>query len=260
MTSTVLWTFRLDRHDEPDNPPPQDPPGQDPPDDPEEPPQDPPEDEPPEDPDGDPDKPATDDKDKKGEPGEVDWEARAKAAEAETAKWKGLSRKHEKTAKDNAGAAKKLGEIEDAQKTETERLAAAKEAAEKRATAATERAVRAEVKALSTEFVDPSDAESAITAADFIGEDGEIDTEAIKARLVEILDAKPHWRKPPPEAKPTKPPKPKPDPGQGARGDVKPTSFKDASAEEYAAELGKYRLRPRTGPVPTRDPHRRAPA
>lgn len=42
---------------------------------------------------------------------------------AEAAKWKALARKHEQTAKTNQTAAQRLAEIEDAQKTEQQRLA-----------------------------------------------------------------------------------------------------------------------------------------
>ncbi len=51
----------------------------------------------------------------------------------EVAKWKALARKHEAQAKANAAAAKRLAEIEDANKTETQKLADAKAAADKAA-------------------------------------------------------------------------------------------------------------------------------
>lgn len=41
---------------------------------------------------------------------------------ADVDKWKALARKHEQTAKSNSDAAKRLAEIEDSQKTETQRL------------------------------------------------------------------------------------------------------------------------------------------
>lgn len=47
---------------------------------------------------------------------EPDWKAEAE-------KWKGLARKHEGSAKSNSEAAKKLAEIEQASKSEAERLA-----------------------------------------------------------------------------------------------------------------------------------------
>lgn len=42
--------------------------------------------------------------------------------QADVEKWKTLARKHERSAKDNSAAAKKLAEIEDANKSETQRL------------------------------------------------------------------------------------------------------------------------------------------
>lgn len=51
-----------------------------------------------------------------GTPGEPDWKTEAE-------KWKGLSRKHEQQAKANADAAKRLAEIEEAQKSEAQKAA-----------------------------------------------------------------------------------------------------------------------------------------
>jgi hypothetical protein len=65
------------------------------------------------------------------------------AAEAE--KWKALSRKHEAQAKKNAAAAKRLSEMEEASKTDFERLQGAAEAATKRAAEAESRALKYEV-------------------------------------------------------------------------------------------------------------------
>lgn len=53
-------------------------------------------------------------------------------ADADVAKWKALARKHETAAKANADAAKRLAEIEDAQKSEQERANERAQAAEKR--------------------------------------------------------------------------------------------------------------------------------
>lgn len=69
---------------------------------------------------------------------DVDWEARAKKAEADRDKYKGLSRKHEERAKANADKAKRYDDAELAKKSDTERLEherdeARKEAAEQKA-------------------------------------------------------------------------------------------------------------------------------
>lgn len=213
------WSFDLTRFDEPDPP-------ADPVDPPADPPADPPVD-PPADPPADPDK------------------GKAKDPEAEIAKWKAMARKHEATAKANSEAAKKLADIEEAQKTEAQKLVDKAEAAEQRAAAAIERAVKAEVKALAAnDFADVTDAEAAIKASDYVDSNGEIDVDAIKAKLAELLEAKPHWKKP---TTPAAPPKPKPDPSQGARGgEPKPTNFKDADKADFEKELESYGLKARS--------------
>lgn len=209
------WVFDLARFDEPADPPadppapPADPPA--PQDDPPAPPADPP----------DPDT----------------------GKDADIAKWKALARKHEDRATANAAKAKKFDEIEDANKTEAEKLTAAKEAAEAKADAAISRAVKAEIKALaSNDFADATDAESAIDPKQFVDDNGEIDTEGIKARLAEILETKPHWRKTTSAPAPT----PRPDPGQGPRPTPIATNFKDADKATFAAELAKYGVRPKS--------------
>ncbi len=64
---------------------------------------------------------------------------------AEVEKWKSLSRKNEDRAKANSGAAKRLEEIENASKSETERLNARADAAEKAAAEHQATAMRLEV-------------------------------------------------------------------------------------------------------------------
>jgi hypothetical protein len=51
-----------------------------------------------------------------------DLQTQLSKALAEAEKWKGLSRKHERTAKDNKSAADELAQLKDSQKTEQERL------------------------------------------------------------------------------------------------------------------------------------------
>jgi len=65
----------------------------------------------------------------------------------EVAKWKALARKHEQQAKANADAAKKLAQIEDANKSEAERAAQRLAEAEQRAKAAELKALRLQVAA-----------------------------------------------------------------------------------------------------------------
>lgn len=213
FTTTVRPWFLLVRHDEPE-----------------------PEPEPAPEPQEEP--PATgDDSEDKGKPPEKDWKAEAD-------KWKALARKHEGAAKNNKSAADKLASLEAEQQTEAEKLAAAKDAAEARAAAALTRAVAAEIKVLAADFADPTDAEAAVNASDFIDDKGDIDVDGIKARLNDLLEAKPHWRKAP--AEPPKPKAPKPDPGQGARGKPAEVDYRNASKEDFTAALAEYRLTPRT--------------
>lgn len=83
---------------------------------------------PPEDKPTDDDKPDVPDDDKPTDD-EPDWSV-------EGPKWKAMSRKHEAQAKSNADAAKRLKEIEDANKSETQKLADEKAASDKVAASA----------------------------------------------------------------------------------------------------------------------------
>jgi hypothetical protein len=60
--------------------------------------------------------------DKGTDTGPVDWEQRAKQAEADRDKWRTLSRNHEGRAKTNADAAAELAQLKDSQKSEQQRL------------------------------------------------------------------------------------------------------------------------------------------
>lgn len=75
----------------------------------------------------------------------TDGEATGGDLQAEVDKWKAMARKHEGQAKQNAAAAKRLAELEDASKSDVERATAAATAAEKRAEAAELKASRYEV-------------------------------------------------------------------------------------------------------------------
>lgn len=67
--------------------------------------------------------------------------------EAEAAKWRELARKHETRAKANADAAKRVKEMEDAEKSELTRAQEAAQSAAERAVAAEAKALRYEVAA-----------------------------------------------------------------------------------------------------------------
>jgi hypothetical protein len=103
--------------------------------------------------------------DPKPETGEKDWQAEAE-------KYKALSRKNEAQAKSNADAARRLTEIEEAQKTAEQKAAERLAAAEARASEMEARALRAEVVAEKqvpanlAKFVTGSNREELAAAAD----------------------------------------------------------------------------------------------
>jgi hypothetical protein len=80
------------------------------------------------------DQPANDQPSEEPDTGEQ--EQQSKDWEAEVAKWKAMSRRHEATAKANAEAARKYAEFEESQKSEQQRIADRLAAAEQRAVAA----------------------------------------------------------------------------------------------------------------------------
>ncbi|MFB7647134.1 hypothetical protein ACFC0S_16780 [Streptomyces sp. NPDC056084] len=110
--------------------------------------------------------------------------------------------------------AKKAQELEDAQKSEQERLTEQLTAAQKREAQALRTAVASKVEALaSKEFADPEDAAGALDLTAYVDEDGGIDTDAIRADLADLLKRKPHW------ARPDEGPRaPRPDRAQGSSG------------------------------------------
>lgn len=97
------------------------------------------------DPDPDPDPKPDPDPDPEPDPSDKDPDYKAEAE-----KWKNLSRKHEKQAKANADAAKKLSELEEKDKTEQQKLA-------DKATLEAKRADEAELKALRYEVAQDKD-------------------------------------------------------------------------------------------------------
>ena len=155
---------------------------------------------------------------------------------AELEKWKSLARKHETRSKENADKATKFDELEASQKTETEKLAQRVEEAEKRAVQLRDRAVKAEVKALAADFADPSDAALFLDLTKYAGE-GDIDTDAIKTDLADLLKTKPHLAK----AR-----TPVPDLHQGARGSGDPANLRNADKVTLAAEAAKYGIKLRS--------------
>jgi hypothetical protein len=111
--------------------------------------------------------------------------------------------------------AQKAQELEDAKKTEQERLTEQLTAVEQRMQSFRQRAVRSEVKALAaSEFADPEDAHAFLDLNSYVDDDGDVDTAAIQQDLKELLKRKPHLAKP----ADTSPRAPKADRTQGSSG------------------------------------------
>ncbi|MFJ5785330.1 hypothetical protein [Streptomyces hydrogenans] len=124
--------------------------------------------------------------------------------------------------------AAKAKELEDAQKTEAERLAEQLTAERERATSATRAAVAAKVEALAAKtFADPTDAVGALNPTDYVDGSGAIDTDRITADLADLLQRKPHWAK-----TPEGPRRPAPDLTQGSSGNGNRTP--NSPAQEFA--------------------------
>ncbi|SDL27835.1 hypothetical protein [Streptomyces indicus] len=111
--------------------------------------------------------------------------------------------------------ARKAKELEEAQKSEQERLAEQLTASTERIQALQQRAVRSEVKALAAaEFADPEDAHAFLDLSAYVDDEGDVDTAAIKQDLTDLLKRKPHLGKP----ADTSPRPPRPDRSQGSSG------------------------------------------
>ncbi|PRY56447.1 hypothetical protein [Glycomyces artemisiae] len=205
--------------------------------------------------DGDEDQPATDPNpaddtddqhDDDGDKPSDDAPADDQPAKGKEIDWKKRSREWERRAKENKEKADKFDAVEAEKKTEAERLTDQAAAAEARAAKAMTRAVNAEIAALAAEsFADPTDAVAALNAAEFIDGD-DIDTDAIRDQLADLLERKPHWAKSKEPAAAPAPPKPRPDPGQGPRGGDNKVDYRNATREDFNGEMAKYGLRTRS--------------
>lgn len=120
--------------------------------------------------------------------------------------WKAESRKHEKRSKESYAEAQKLRaeleEIKTASQSETEkaidkaRKEAAKEATEQVTSGFQKRVLKAEIRAQAAgRFADVDDPVRFLDLDDdkFFDAEGEVQTDALKAALDGLLEAKPHW-------------------------------------------------------------------
>lgn len=140
--------------------------------------------------------------------------------------WKAECRKWEQRAKENKraldDAAPKLSEYDrlvEASKSDLER---ANEAAQRWQTEAEQwrkTSVSSRIQALaSTDFADPSDAVTGLSANNYLDAGGVINDDAIKRDLADMLAKKPHYRKASEAAEPAKPRVPAPNQHQGSGG------------------------------------------
>lgn len=159
-----------------------------------------------------------------GAPGPTAGALLGPAGEKALDEWKRRAKAAEKTAKEHAA---RLQEIDDRDKSELQKATERMTKAEQRATAMVERATRAEVRALAAAtFADPSDAAAFLNLADFVDDDGEIDSKGIEKALADLLKRKPHLAK---EAAP-------PSFDGGARTTAaKPTSMNDLIRQQAGA-------------------------
>lgn len=110
--------------------------------------------------------------------------------------------------------AKAHDDAQAAQQSAEERATQREQQATERADKAVQRMVRAEVRAMAADkFADADDAATFIDAAQYLGSDGEPDTDGIRSALDDLLSRKPHLAKQDP-----KPRAPAPNPAQGSSG------------------------------------------
>lgn len=137
------------------------------------------------------------------------------AARKEIEKLRKESASYRTKAKELEPLARKAQELEDAQKSEQERLTEQLKAAEERISTVRQRAVRSEVRALAAAgFADPDDAHAFLNLDDFVDDEGDIDSDRIRESLADLLTRKPHLAKP----ADTSPRRPAPDRTQGSSG------------------------------------------
>lgn len=145
-----------------------------------------------------------DDKPQEGKPAEEPFDAARAQAKIRKANQEAANLR--KRLKELEPLAAKAKEIEDAQKTEAERLQAQLADREKQITQIRKRAVKSEVRSMAAEeFADKTDPEAHLDLDSYIGDDGDIDTDQIKADLADLLERKPHLGKPVKEAERKRP-------------------------------------------------------
>lgn len=137
------------------------------------------------------------------------------AARKEIEKLRRESASYRTKVRDLEPLAAKARELEDAKKSEAERLTEQLAGERDRAAKALHTAVSSKVEALAAKaFADPEDAAGALDLTSYVDADGAIDADAIRRDLDALLERKPHWAKP----ADTGPRRPAPDRTQGSSG------------------------------------------
>ncbi len=146
------------------------------------------------------------------------------AEPTEEVDWKAKARDWEKKSRDNAAQIKamrpKVDEYErlvEAGKTELEKAQHAAQEAQSRASGLTSRAVRAEIRAGATGFIDVDVPFAYLDLTSYVGDDGEIDNAKITTDLADLLKRKPELAKPSGEPQ-RRVPAPNPAQGSSASG------------------------------------------
>ncbi|WP_187438186.1 AAA family ATPase [Actinomadura decatromicini] len=124
--------------------------------------------------------------------------------------------------------AKRAREAAEADQTEAQRLQARLTEREQEIHRIRQRAVKSEVRAMAADgFADKTDPEALLDLDAYIGDDGEIATDRIKADLEDLLDRKPHLAKP----KPDTPQRRKPAPDRTQASGANQPRAKDPASE-----------------------------
>ena len=141
--------------------------------------------------------------------------------------------------------AAKAKQIEDAERTEVERLQSRLTEREQEIARLRKRTVKSEVRALAASaFADPTDPEALLDLDGYVGDDGEIDTDQIKADLADLLERKPHLGKPKPKDPEDSERRRRPAPDRTQASGANQTRAKDP-ADEFAGFVNSRLLKGR---------------
>lgn len=142
----------------------------------------------------------TDDQPAPADTDDKDWKAEAE-------KWQTQARKHEKRAKDNSTAAKELEKLKASMMSEQEKAVAEAEARGRQAAVGEvgQRLAAAEIKAALTGVVpDPAALVDDLNLAKYVGEDGQVDADAVAELRKKFEALKPKDETPPGQGEPPK--------------------------------------------------------